>query len=190
MPKRGKLLQAVPAAERYLLITHGLSLQSLCRKPASKGILQGKVLKEERKKERSSPAMARSLRMAWKNYPQIIQRDAAKVPQMSREVIIPDLQGHICRINWPPQLILPLGIWYRNRLKHIAFSPVFIITDREKCAPSAWQSCLVLDGDPLSSTFVSLPLQTHRKPSETTSSKAIQGLGGACFWEKAIVSTL
>lgn len=53
--------------------------------------------------------MAESLRMTWNDYPQIIHRDAVEVPQMSREVIIPDLQGHICWINWPPQLIFPCG---------------------------------------------------------------------------------
>jgi len=39
-------------------------------------------------------------------------------------------------------------------------------------------------------TFVLLPLRTHGKPSETTAGEAIEGLGGACFQEKAILSAL
>lgn len=76
--------------------------------------------------------MVGSLRMAWNDYPQIIHWDVVKAPQMSREVIIPDLQGHICWINWPPPLILLSGHLIQKLFKAHDFSLAFIITEKQK----------------------------------------------------------
>lgn len=79
--------------------------------------------------------MVESLRMTRNDYPQIIYRDVVEVPQMSREVIIPDLQGHICWINWPPQLILPCGCLVQKLFKAQSVLSGFYSNGETKMSP-------------------------------------------------------